>query len=309
MESISQQLSSGLTLAGRQINAVMPDGVMIPVRVFGPSDAKVRVVCSHGNGMAIDGYADFWSRLVDTFQVVVFDLRGHGRSDPGSYDHHNWEWFRRDMGLVLKTINRVLGRLPTVGAFHSLSSIVSAAYVREQGADLDAVVLYDPPFMPPENNPFRHAHMAEMYGLAARVVTRRAQFNDPSELAAQFAKQPHLSRWLPEAYQDMARAVMRPNPDGQGWKLSCAPDREGHVFATNDNAGLFEFLGRMPIPMLVVASDPALEGVQISAQACRWMAENYGLRYVSVPDTTHFLQVERPDACAQALREFVSECV
>lgn len=292
---------------GRQIDAVMADGVVIPVRIFGPEDAKVRVVCSHGNGMAIDGYADYWSQLTDTFQVVTFDMRGHGRSDPGSFEHHNWEWFRRDMGDVLGTINRVLGRRLTVGSFHSMSSIVSAAYLRAQGTDLDAVVLFDPPFMPPEGNPYRHGHMAEMYGLAARVVKRRSRFNDPSELAAQFAKQPHLSRWWrPEAYLDMARAVMRPAPDGEGWVLSCAPDREGHVFATNDEASLFEYLAKVQIPMQVVASDPALEDVQVSAQACRWMADNYGLRYVSVPGTTHFLQMERPDVCAQVLREFVA---
>ncbi len=309
MESISQQLSSGLTLDGRQMVAVMADGVKIPVRVFGPEDAKIRVVCSHGNGMAVDGYADFWSRLTDVFQVAVFDFRGHGRSDAGRYEHHNWEWFRRDMGDVLRAINRVLGRRTTVGAFHSLSSIVSVAYLRERGADLDALVLYDPPFMPPEGNPYRHAHMAEMYGLAARVVTRRSRFNEPSELAAQFAKQSHLSRWLPQAYQDMAQAVMRPDTDGQGWRLSCAPDREGHVFATNDDAALFEHVGRVSIPLQLVACDPAVEGVQVSGEACRWMAENYGLRYVSVPDTTHFLQVEKPDVCAQVLRDFVSDCV
>ena len=309
MESISQQLSSGTVLQGKQIDAVMPDGVLIPIRVFGPEDAQVRVVCSHGNGMAIDGYADFWSQLTDTFQVAVFDMRGHGRSDPGIYDHHNWEWFRRDMHDVLRTIHRTLGRRKTVGAFHSLSSIVSAAYLREQGADLDAVVLYDPPFMPPEDNPHRHGHMAEMYGLAARVVKRRSQFNVPSELAEQFAKQPHLSRWQPHSYLDMARAVMRPGPNGEGWVLSCAPDREGHIFATNDDASLFEYLAHVQIPMQVVASDPAVEGVQVAAEACRWMAENYGLRYVSVPGTTHFLQMEQPDACAQALRDFVSTCV
>lgn len=310
MESISQQLSSGITLQGRRISAVMPDGVVIPVRVFGPEDAQVRLVCSHGNGMAVDGYADFWSQLTDTFQVAVFDMRGHGRSDPGIYAHHNWAWFRRDMGDVLRAINRALGRRRTVGVFHSLSSIVSVAYLREQGADLDAVTLFDPPFMPPEDSPFRRAHMAEMYGLAARVVKRRTQFNDPSELAAQFAKQPHLSRWWrPQAYLDMARAVMRPGLQGQGWVLSCAPDREGRTFATNDDASLFEYLAHVRIPLQVVASDPAVEGVQVAAEACRWMAENYGLRYVSVPGTTHFLQMEQPDACARALRDFVDDCV
>jgi pimeloyl-ACP methyl ester carboxylesterase len=307
MESITQELSSGVTLHGRRIDAVMADGVVIPMRVFGPADAKVRVVCSHGNGMAIDGYADFWSRLTDAFQVVLYDQRGHGRSDPGSYEHHSWEWFRRDMAVVLNVLNRALGRLRTVGAFHSLSSIVAVDYLREQGADLDALVLYDPPFMPPEGHPVHHQHMAEMYMLANRVATRRARFDDPGTLAAAFARQPAASRWRPNAYLDMARAVMRPSPDGQGWSLSCAPNREAKIFGSNADASLYEYLAKVRLPMLVVASDPAVENVEPSAHACRWAAQNYGLRYLCMPDSTHFLQLEQPGACAQALLDFMAE--
>jgi len=304
MHDITHCLPSGGTLHGQQINACMADGVVIPLRIFGKPDAMQRVVCSHGNGMAIDGYVDFWAQLADDFQVVVLDFRGHGRSDAGCYEHHTWEWFRRDLGVVLHTLNRVLGKRQTIGAFHSLSSIVSLHYVREQGSELDALALFDPPFMPPEDNPHRHAHMAEMYGLAQRASLRRKRFNDPLELAAQFAKQPHCSRWQPHACQSMACAVMRQNRDGDGWMLSCAPDREGRIFASNDDASLFEYLARVRIPLQIIASDPQVQSVSVSAHACRWIAQHYGVRYLCVPDTTHFLQLERPDLCAQALREF-----
>jgi len=310
---ITHTLPSGTPLQGQQINARMADGVVIPLRVFGPADAPTRLVCSHGNGMAVDGYVDFWAQLADDFQVVVLDFRGHGRSGAGPYAHHNWEWFRRDLGMVLQILNRTLGRRHTVGAFHSLSSIVSLHYVREQGADLDALVLFDPPFMPPQGHPHRHAHMAEMYGLAQRATLRRSHFNDPLELAAQFAKQPHCSRWQPHVHETMARAVMHPDPvsepqnstDSRGWRLSCAPDREGHVFASNDDASLYEYLAKVRIPLLIVASDPDVQGVSVSARACLWAARHYGVRYQCVPDTTHFLQLERPDLCARALRDFV----
>ena len=35
---------------------------------------------SHGNGFAIDGYFNFWSRFLGDFDVVVFDMRSHGRN-------------------------------------------------------------------------------------------------------------------------------------------------------------------------------------------------------------------------------------
>jgi len=309
MQAISHPLPSGTLLNGHQLNARMADGITIALRIFGPPDAAHRIVCSHGNGMAIDGYVDFWAQLADDFQVVVLDFRGHGRSDAGRFAHHNWEWFRRDLALVLHTLNRTLGRRTTIGAFHSLSSIVSLHYVREQGAGLDALVLFDPPFMPPENHPHRHAHMAEMYGLAQRATLRRSRFNDPSELAAQFAKQQHCSRWQPHVYETMAQAVMRQsavsNPADPRWQLSCAPDREGHIFASNDDASLFEYLAQIRLPLQIIASDPEVQGVSVSAHTCRWIARHYGVRYLCIPDTTHFLQLEQPDACARGVREFV----
>jgi len=318
MHPLTHRLPSGTLLPGRQINARMADGVLIPMRIFGPEQAALRVVCSHGNGLAVDGYVDFWAQLADTFEVVVLDFRGHGRSEAGPGIHHNWEWFRCDLGSLLHTLNRTLGRRYTVGAFHSLSSIVALHYVREQGTDLDALALFDPPFMPPPGHPHRHAHMAEMYGLAQRAALRRMRFNHPSELAAQFAKQPHCARWQPHVYDTMAQAVMRPappstanetepgNPDS-GWLLSCAPDREARIFASNDDAGLFEYLAQVRIPLQLIASDPDVPGVSVSARACQWIAQHYGVRYRCLPDTTHFLQLERPDLSARALREFVAE--
>jgi len=47
--------------------AVMEDGAIIRLRRHGVPGAP-RLVLSHGNGLAIDGYFSFWGRLLDRYE-------------------------------------------------------------------------------------------------------------------------------------------------------------------------------------------------------------------------------------------------
>lgn len=55
-------------------DAVMDDGAVIHLRRHGNLSAP-RVILSHGNGLAINGYLPYWSLLLADFEVVVFDMR------------------------------------------------------------------------------------------------------------------------------------------------------------------------------------------------------------------------------------------
>ncbi|MYF86845.1 MAG: hypothetical protein F4178_10770, partial [Rhodospirillaceae bacterium] len=48
---------------------------VIIVRRHGNPDAGVRLVLSHGNGLAVDLYYPFWSLLADEFDLMVYDIR------------------------------------------------------------------------------------------------------------------------------------------------------------------------------------------------------------------------------------------
>ncbi|MGC1190746.1 MAG: hypothetical protein WA861_09155, partial [Candidatus Binatus sp.] len=57
----------------------MHDGATIHVRQHGIPGAP-RLVLSHGNGLAIDGYFPFWGPLRERYEVIVFDFRNHGHN-------------------------------------------------------------------------------------------------------------------------------------------------------------------------------------------------------------------------------------
>jgi len=54
-------------------DAIMEDGAVIRVRRHGIAGAP-RLVLSHGNALAIDGYFSFWGRLLDRYDVIVSSL-------------------------------------------------------------------------------------------------------------------------------------------------------------------------------------------------------------------------------------------
>ncbi len=52
------------------VDLVMRDGAVIRLRRYG-RPGGTRIVCSHGNGLAINAYAPFWLLLADRYDVVV----------------------------------------------------------------------------------------------------------------------------------------------------------------------------------------------------------------------------------------------
>ncbi|HLJ43671.1 MAG TPA: hypothetical protein VKT12_05575, partial [Candidatus Binataceae bacterium] len=76
-------------------DAIMEDGAVIRVRRHGIAGAP-RLVLSHGNALAIDGYFSFWGRLLDRYDVIVYDFRNHGDNPPHHPAHHQWKRFIQD---------------------------------------------------------------------------------------------------------------------------------------------------------------------------------------------------------------------
>src|SRR5580700_1151117 len=102
--------------------AVMDDGAIIRMRRHGVADAP-RLVLSHGNGLAIDGYFSFWGRLLDRYEVIVYDFRNHGQNPLHHPANHQWKMFIHDDERVWNVIRARWGAAPMAGVFHSLSAV------------------------------------------------------------------------------------------------------------------------------------------------------------------------------------------
>ncbi|MBV8773584.1 MAG: alpha/beta hydrolase [Deltaproteobacteria bacterium] len=284
----------------RVIELAMNDGAIIRIRQHG-NPAGPRLALSHGNGLAIDGYLPFWAHLQRRYELILFDFRNHGQNPLHTFSHHNWPQFIRDLERIFECVQQNLGAKRTAGIFHSLSAVTSVMQTQRIGPRWDPLVLFDPPFYPPDGHPIRELQRGNENDIAARAERRMPHYKDPMELARQFQRR--FPRWLPEAYELMARATLRRDDNSEKWVLACPREYEAHIFRSNRETTTWQRMRHMPVPVKLVCADPSDGGPP--ALIGRALAEEAVVEYEAIAETTHFLQIERPQECVRAMEGFL----
>ena len=147
----------------------LDDHAVTTVRQHGNTSGP-RLVVGHGNGLAADLYFPFWSLLADDYELIVYDLRNHGWNSVQAIRNHNVPTLIHDHDLVLEAIDRIFGHKPTVGVFHSLSSILPLLSFSEL---YSALILFDPPLCRPG------ASQVELLAAAEQVARRIRRRGEP----------------------------------------------------------------------------------------------------------------------------------
>lgn len=272
-----------------------PDGAELCLRRLARAD-RPRLLLSHGNGFAIDGYRAFWSLLSDAFDLVLFDLRNHGTSGGTPIEAHSIAAMAKDHAVVAAACPAHFGERPTYGVFHSVSAIAAAVAGAEQRL-WDGVVLVDPPLvsLDPSSGLVRSAD-----DRLAQYARRRAQrFENADALAADFSAGAGRA-WAPGSALDMARAVTRPAPAG-GVELVCPGEYEAKIYEENGRTDSFAAVGAMRDPVAILGADSQAPRALHPAHASKTAAERYGLPYRAVEGASHMLQIEKPENAAGAL--------
>lgn len=283
----------------------LSDGAQILLRQHGRAGAP-RLVLSHGNGLAIDGYASFWSHLCADYEVIVFDMRNHGRNPVHDFSQHRFDRFAIDIGEIFDGVAEAFGAGPCVGIFHSMSAIAAASRLGLAGPFCDALVLVDPPVYPPAGHPLEQSELAEMHALADRASRRPTDYASVDELTAVFSKGRAFSRWVPGAASDMANATLCHRAQTGRWHLCCPREYEAAIYATNHQAVAWQTLaGTLKLPTLLLGADPGLEGQMQPGLLCEALAKIGHFEYQAIPETTHFLQIEKPMACIESIESFL----
>jgi pimeloyl-ACP methyl ester carboxylesterase len=303
MHDASPRLAVPVPLAVADLT--MADGAVIRLRRHG-NPAGPRVALSHGNGLAIDAYLPCWSLLRPRSDIVLFDQRNHGENPLHEARGHNWDRLARDNGEIFDGIAHEFGAKPAIGAFHSLSAVAAAMATLRFGPRWTALVLFDPPIFPRlghELEAMERGHMADM---AAQARRRPERYRDPASFAAQLAARPMFRRWVPGAHDLFARATLRPAPHGGGWVLRCPRELEARIFEQNVDPSVWPRLGACPVPLFLIGGDTGLDGQQAPAFLTEALARDQGIPYAMIPETTHFLQIERPDKALAPMEIFLA---
>ncbi len=285
----------------------MDDGAVFQIRRYGDADAKIRMFLSHGNGFAVDGYAPFWERLADDFELIAFDFRNHGRNARSDPANHRYDQMARDVGRVFHQVTEKLGRKTSVGVFHSMSARAAMKHAVEIEGVWDALILFDPPNVPPPGHRV-HALMDTFeHRLAAWALARPDRFADPAGLAADYqATRAHAS-WVEGAHELMARAVLFHDEARGEWRLKCPRELESSIYLAAMTMNLWPPCDAHGAPVKLIAADPEAKGAPAPAFANRALAEDFGYAYQAIAGTGHLLQIQEPEECRRSMLAFLAE--
>ena len=286
----------------------LEDGAVTRVRQHGNPARAVRLVLSHGSGFAIDGYLPFWQPLLEQFEVVLFDHRNHGWNPPSDPMRHHYAQLARDVEVIAQGVTRHLGSKPTVGVFHSMAARAAMKHAVDMRWGWDALVLFDPPNIPPAAHPLHAQMRAHGARLIAWARTRQERFAAPDELAVLLKQLRVHQGWVNGAHEVMAQALLRHDATTGDWVLVCPGELEARMYQSNMTLDLWPHAKDFGGPVTLIAADPTVKRPGVPALINKELADMQGYRYEAIPGAGHMLQLEQPEACRRAMLTFLAEC-
>jgi pimeloyl-ACP methyl ester carboxylesterase len=284
----------------------LEDGARIRMRRHGNPDG-VRLLVTHGNGFAADAYYPYWRHLLSKFDVLVFDFRNHGQNVPVTPSNHNYAQLSRDLERVVQEVKAKLGPNKTAGIFHSMSGRTAMKHAVEIGWRWDALVLFDPPDVPPPGHPQYAAMEVFENRLTEWAKGRRRRFASVQELVDEYKGLRTTRNWVDGEHELMARSVLRRSLDGNGYELTCAPENEAAIYAQALTLNLWPKAAEFGGPVKLIGCDPYMKGGTATGPANQALGIEGGYDYSFVEGTGHLLQIEKPEECIRLTLEFLAK--
>jgi len=261
---------------------------------FGPAERAVDVVFLHANGFNAGAYRTILAPLGERLRVVAPDHRGHGATTLPTLREGRADW--SDVAGDLLTLMQALRIEHAVLAGHSMGGTAALLAAAEAPQKARALVLFDPVIRPfasesgagglPQDSP-----------MVQGALRRRRRFPNRQAVLDSYRNRGAFRTWSAAMLADYVAAGFRDLPDGSV-ELACTPEWEvsNYVSQGHDSWAAFA-ASRCPIRILRAAeASTAMLDAGESA-----LAQGGRIRIETVPGTTHFLPMERPQLVRTAI--------
>lgn len=237
---------------------------------------------------------EVWSPVVEELrslgidnEVTAVDQRGHGDSAkvPGEAD---WWDLGRD---ALDSARRCGAGLVGVGHSSGGAALLMAELL-EPGT-FSALVLIEPIVFP---GPYQRMDEAPM---AEAALRRKPAFPSREDALTNFRGRGPFARWDDRALEAYVDGCMRLVDDEL--RLKCLPEVEAAFYRTGTAHGVWDRLGEVAVPSVLVAGEHSdtHPAEFASALAARFPNALVGI----VPNATHFLPMEQPGRVAATIAD------
>ena len=258
---------------------------------FGPEDRAVDIVFSHANGFNSRTYRSLLVPLAKDLRILAVDMRGHGLSSLPAQPQAlvDWYGYRDDLLALIETATTQ----PVTLSGHSMGGAASLLVAAAAPERVKALVLFDPVFV----DPAKAAANGQTNPLADGAARRRATFPSRAAVVAAYTGRGAFRTWQPEQLVDYVEGGFIATADGEV-TLACAPAWEAANFRTHGYDALAAFQATTCPIHIFRAEHGSTARLDSYAGALAAMGR---VTVETVPGTTHFLPMERPDVVQAAL--------
>lgn len=264
------------------------------------------------------GWARVQPEIAQFTRVCSYDRAGLGWSDPAAAPRT-----LDNLIAEFSDLRQLAGdSRPIVLAGHSFGALLVRAYACRYPESVAGLVLIDPAGV----QTWSEAGTADRRRLAmgARLSRRGALLARLGIVRFTLDLLASGSRWLPEVVGKTAAGrgsstITRLIGEVQLLPAECAPRIRSHWSNPRGFRAMAEYLECLPqvaaalkdmrvpsnIPVTILSAGTAT-GPEL-AERERWAAESERGRHIIIPDSGHWIQIRRPEAVVEAVREMVAE--
>jgi pimeloyl-ACP methyl ester carboxylesterase len=253
---------------------------------FGPPDRPCDLLFLHANGFNALTYRRVLAPLAGDFRVLAVDQRGHGASTLPTLTEGRENW--NDFGEDLVALVEVLDVRGAVFAGHSMGGTACLMAAAATSGRASRLVVFDPVILP------RDMAGRTPPSLDAPLVTGASR-------AAAFAAyhgRAAFAAWPDDMLADYVEAGFTDIP-GSGVRLACEPGWEASTFLAQANDPWTAF-ATLACPARILKAERGSTCRTDAAQA--ELTADGRVTIETVPGTSHFLPMERPELATDALR-------
>jgi pimeloyl-ACP methyl ester carboxylesterase len=265
---------------------------------YGPADRAPDLVFVHANGFNARAYRTILAPLAADLRILAIDQRGHGATTLTT-DRPRTSWLDLKDDLLAFLDAMQIERVALAG--HSMGGTASLLAAAEAPARVRALALLDPVIRSPGLTSPVSREAMEASPMIAGARRRRRGFPSRAAAVVGYHGRGAFRTWTDAQLADYVAAGFRDLPDGTV-ELACTPEWEVSNYLNQDHDSWGAF-ARSVCPIHILRAELDSPG-RIDGHTDELTATGR-IRIDTVPGTTHFLPMERPDLVREAIWEAV----
>lgn len=257
----------------------------------------------HANGFCAGTYNPFVKHLASDIKITATDIRGHGDSIGQTLGRINhWKIFAEDLkNFIEKKMSP-----PVIGIGHSLGAVTTYMAAATYPHLFSGIILIDPVILPKRIlylfKALRFTGLIGKFHLASGARRRKRVFSSKNEALQRFTSGRGIFKtWSPE-FVDAYLECGLLEEDENTAILKCDPELEAQIFESAPTDA-WEFASKILCPVLAIRGEKSDTFYPDAAESLKKYIKDYTL--VTIPNTGHFVPMEKPEECALIIKDFI----